>query len=88
VKHAGPVVLDTLEPVLAKVRAIDGLRERTRGVFYRGGIAFLHFHEDPAGIFADVKSAGGWRRMRSSTVRERAATVVAARRAAESFSRG
>ena len=54
-KHAGPDALDQLEPVLAKLRKLDGLRERKRGAFYRGSSAFLHFHEDPAGFFADLK---------------------------------
>ena len=56
-KHAGPEALDQLEPVLAKLRRLDGLRERKRGAFYRGSSAFLHFHEDPAGFFADLKVA-------------------------------
>ena len=54
-KHAGPEALDQLEPVLAKLRKLYGLRERKRGAFYRGSSAFLHFHEDPAGFFADLK---------------------------------
>jgi hypothetical protein len=57
-KHAGPGALEQLEPVLAKLRTLDGLRERKRGAFYRGSSAFLHFHEDPAGFFADLKVAG------------------------------
>ena len=57
-KHAGPAALDQLEPLLARVRALPGLKEKGRGVFYRGGKAFLHFHEDPAGLFADVRLAG------------------------------
>ncbi|MBV8138999.1 MAG: hypothetical protein JO121_25735 [Deltaproteobacteria bacterium] len=56
-KHAGPQALDQLEPVLAKLRKLEGLRERKRGAFYRGASAFLHFHEDPAGFFADLKVA-------------------------------
>jgi hypothetical protein len=56
-KHAGPEALDQLEPVLAELRKLDGLRERKRGAFYRGSSAFLHFHEDPAGFFADLKVA-------------------------------
>jgi hypothetical protein len=56
-KHAGPEALDQLEPVLARLRKLDGLRERKRGAFYRGSSAFLHFHEDPAGFFADLKVA-------------------------------
>ena len=57
-KHAGPLALDQLEPVLKKLRALQGLHERRRGAFYRGSSAFLHFHEDPAGFFADLKVAG------------------------------
>jgi len=57
-KHAGPLALDQLEPVLKKLRELEGLHERKRGAFYRGSSAFLHFHEDPAGFFADLKVAG------------------------------
>jgi hypothetical protein len=35
------------------------LREKSRGIFYRGSRAFLHFHEDPAGLFADIRCADG-----------------------------
>jgi len=59
VKHAGQAALDQLEPLLAQIRAAGGLRERSRGVFYRGSKAFLHFHEDPAGLFADIRAADG-----------------------------
>ncbi|WP_068878077.1 MULTISPECIES: hypothetical protein [unclassified Phenylobacterium] len=58
-KHASPTALDALEPLLAELRALPGLVERSRGVFYRKGRAFLHFHEDPKGLFADVRDAGG-----------------------------
>jgi hypothetical protein len=81
VRHARGETLDALEPLLAAVRALPGLVERSRGILYRGASAFLHFHEDPAGVFADLKGAAGWRRMRSSTRRERAAVLAAARRA-------
>jgi hypothetical protein len=54
-KHAGADTLDQLEALLAKMRELAGLRERKRGAFYRGTSAFLHFHEDPAGLFADLK---------------------------------
>lgn len=33
----------------------SALRERSRGVFYIRSRAFLHFHEDPSGLFADVR---------------------------------
>jgi hypothetical protein len=57
-KHAGANALDALEPILAQLRAIDWLKEKSRGTFYRKSRAFLHFHEDPAGFFADVRLDG------------------------------
>jgi hypothetical protein len=59
VKHAGAAALDQLEPLLARLRAIPALREKSRGVFYLKSKAFLHFHEDPTGLYADVRSADG-----------------------------
>jgi hypothetical protein len=58
-KHAGDQALDRLEPLLALVRALPGLTEKRRGTFYRKSRAFLHFHEDPKGLFADVRDAEG-----------------------------
>ena len=57
-KHAGAAALDALEPLLARVRALPGLKEKARGTFYRKSRAVLHFHEDPAGLFADVRLSG------------------------------
>ena len=54
-RHIGNENLDRLEPLLESLRKLDGLVEKKRGVFYRKSKAFLHFHEDPAGLFADVK---------------------------------
>lgn len=58
-KHASPAALDALEPLLAELRTLAGLVEKSRGVFYRKGRAFLHFHEDPKGLFGDVRDADG-----------------------------
>ena len=58
-KHATAAALDLLEPLLAQVRALEGLKETSRGVFYLRSRAFLHFHEDPKGLFADVRDADG-----------------------------
>jgi hypothetical protein len=74
-KHAGDKALDALEPVLAGLRALDGLIERRRGVFYRKSSALLHFHEDPAGLFADLKRGADWLRFPVNT-RAQAATLV------------
>jgi hypothetical protein len=58
-KHASPTALDALEPLLADLRTLAGLVEKSRGVFYRKGRAFLHFHEDPKGLFGDIRDAVG-----------------------------
>jgi hypothetical protein len=70
-RHARAEALDALEDVLAVVRGFEGLKERKRGAFYRKSSGFLHFHEDPAGLFADLKVAGEWERFRVSTPEER-----------------
>lgn len=57
-KHASPSALQQITALLDELRAIGGLREPKTGTFYRGSSAFLHFHEDPAGLFADVKLDG------------------------------
>src|SRR5262245_1539305 len=75
VKHAGPAALDTIEPMLAALRGLPGLKEKSRGTFYRGSKAFIHFHEDPAGMFADVRLTDEFERMRVSTGREQDACM-------------
>ena len=53
-RHARDQDLDRVEDLLAQLRALPGLTEKKRGVFYRKSRAFLHFHEDPKGMFADI----------------------------------
>ena len=63
-------------PARAKfAHAIATLRERKRGAFYRGGQGWLHFHEDPAGLFADLKIGGSFARFRVSTKAEQGALL-------------
>jgi hypothetical protein len=57
VKHAGPRTLDRISPLLEELRSRPALREMRPGVFYLKSRAFLHFHDDPSGIFADVRLA-------------------------------
>ena len=66
-RHARPAALDELEPLLARVRELPGLVEKKRGVFYRGSKAFLHFHEDPSGLHADVRIDAEFERFRVQT---------------------
>ena len=58
-KHAGAAALDRLAPLLERLRTIEGIREKSPGVFYKKSRAFLHFHEDPAGLFADIRADDG-----------------------------
>ena len=58
-KHAGGAALDSIEPLLASIRAAGVLREKSRGIFYLKSRAYLHFHEDPAGMFADIRAPDG-----------------------------
>jgi hypothetical protein len=71
-KHAGPQAIDELEPILREIRKIEGLTEKKRGTFYCRGNAMLHFHEDPAGFFADLKIDGKFVRLPVNTKREEA----------------
>lgn len=77
-KHATPATLDAIEPLLAGIRKFPALTERKRGIFYKKSIAYLHFHEDPAGLFADLKLNGSWKRVdvtRGISKRELLSTV-------------
>jgi len=80
-KHAGPASLDALEPLLAEIRQRAGadpkIVEKKRGSFYCKGKAWLHFHEDPAGYFADLKGPDDWLRMRVSEAGERQVLMAA-----------
>jgi len=82
-KHAGEAALDALEPLLAELRKLPRLKEKKRGTFYVGSKAFLHFHEDPEGPFADLKPslAGPYARFRVRTAAERTKLIALARRA-------
>ena len=74
-KHARDPALDSIEPLLERLRLIPVLQERSRGVFYCRSRACVHFHEDSAGIFADVRVAVHWQRVAVNTDAERDALV-------------
>lgn len=59
-KHAGSNAIKMLAPLLKQLRKRkrERLKENRPGVFYVKSRAFLHFHEDPAGLVVDVKLAG------------------------------
>ncbi|RFU47004.1 hypothetical protein [Paraburkholderia sp. DHOC27] len=71
-KHAGADALTTLAGLIATIRE-HGFKEPRPGVFYRRGKAFLHFHEDAAGLFADLRVNDEWERFRVTDADEQAA---------------
>ena len=72
-RHATAAALDRLDGLLQAVRRQHPeLKERKRGAFYRGGAGWLHFHEDPAGLFADLKIDNEWARFPVDAASERA----------------
>ena len=75
-RHAGAGALDRLDGLLQEIRRRHPrLKERKRGAFYRGGQGWLHFHEDPAGLFADLKIDGEWTRFAVNSAAERKALL-------------
>jgi hypothetical protein len=79
VRHAGAEALDRLEPLLQELRREAGLVERSRGVFYRRSKAFLHFHEDPSGLYADVRVGEEFERLPVSSEDDREELVARVR---------
>jgi hypothetical protein len=74
-KHATASALDQLEPLLEEIRKFAMLKEKARGVFYCRARAALHFHEDPEGLFADLRLGADWRRLPVNTKAERTALL-------------
>ena len=69
-KHADAAALRGLAELLDQIRIKAGIRERSLGVFYQKSKAFLHFHEDPAGLFADLRAGADFDRFPVNTRRE------------------
>jgi hypothetical protein len=80
-RHARSGALDELEPMLRALRDLPGLKEKNRGVFYRGSQAFLHFHEDPSGHHVDVRLGAEFERFRVQTKAEQRTVLTKVRRA-------
>ena len=70
-KHAGPAALDELEMFLEQLRKLPGLKEKSRGIFYRGSRAFLHFHEHGEEFYADVRLKTEFERLPFTTRADR-----------------
>jgi hypothetical protein len=76
-KHATNDTLRGISELLGRIRAKHGISEKKLGIFYRKSNAFLHFHEDPAGLFADLKIGAQFERYPVNTQRERTALLAA-----------
>nr|WP_298682722.1 hypothetical protein [uncultured Dongia sp.] len=74
-KHATGDTLDRLEPLLRRLRQFAVLKEKSRGAFYLKSKSLLHFHEDPAGLFADLRVAEDWTRFPVNTKAEQNALL-------------
>lgn len=61
-RHASSDDLKTIESLLVRlddlVFAHKALKSPKRGIYYLKSKAFLHFHEDDGGIYADVRLDG------------------------------
>lgn len=62
-KHAGAETLVLVADLLAAIRTRNVLTEKKLGIFYRKSQAFLHFHEDEAGMFMDIRDGADWLRL-------------------------
>ena len=82
-RHATPEDLEKIGTLLDEVRRVPGLVERTPGSFYRGSKAFLHFHDDPTGMYADVRLVAGedFVRLRVQTEAEQSSLLGQVRQA-------
>jgi hypothetical protein len=69
-KHATSAALAELSGLLDQIRTRDGLKEKKLGIFYKKSKSFLHFHEDPAGLFADLNAGEDFDRYPVNTWQE------------------
>lgn len=59
--HCKEQDLEDLDELLSKIRMLDKLKERKKGIFYLKSKGFLHFHTDKSGRrWADVRDGADW----------------------------
>jgi hypothetical protein len=83
VRHATPDDLEEVRSLIERLRAVPSLVEHKPGTFYRRSRAFLHFHQDPSGMYVDVRldDKKDFERFRVTTAKERARLLGLVRRA-------
>jgi hypothetical protein len=77
-KHAGPAEFDRLEKLLEQLRGLAGLKEKSRGTFYRGARAFLHFHGHGDELYADIRLHEEFERFPVTTAAQQKALLARA----------
>ena len=80
-KHATGARLSEISDLLGEIRTRAGLKEKKPGIFYRRSKSFLHFHEDPAGMFADLTIGADFVRYAVNTPQEQSSFLAALDRA-------
>ena len=58
--HTKPENLADLAQELDAIRELEGIKQRSAGVFYYRSSAFLHFHDQDGRRWADVKTPRGY----------------------------
>jgi hypothetical protein len=76
-RHASARTLQQLSDLLDQIGRRQGLKEKKLGVFYRKSKSFLHFHEDPAGTFADLTVGETFDRYPVNTAKQRKELLAA-----------
>lgn len=76
-KHATAAALASLSALLEQIRNKGGVKEKKLGIFYRKSKSFLHFHEDRAGLFADLDIGANFARYPVNNEAERQALLSA-----------
>jgi hypothetical protein len=79
--HADAAALAALCDLIENLRRRSVLVEKRLGIFYNKGRAFLHFHKDPTGLFADLRHGEDWQRFPVNEPDECASLLAAVDRA-------
>ena len=61
--HTKPEMIEDLILELNAIRNLDGIKEKSVGIYYYKSIPFLHFHDKNGDLWADVKTPGGYKRV-------------------------
>src|SRR6266566_4488964 len=77
--HATDKALDEIDDLLMAARSYAELKEKKRGIFYHKSSAFLHFHEDAAGLFADLRMGDDFQRFALNRSADRKTFLAALR---------